>query len=438
MNKSLILCSTILFSLILVKGSSQTKKDLLLHQWNTNKYETIDDELKEQIDLSLAVWYEDVLAADSLMDITLSHPKIMDYPDRYVTAIWIKNNRTPQTEAKLRRYERIDSIACALDVSPYVKVDVKHFWARKLYVMRYYERSVHIYEDAYALAKEHDLAKLDLITRLLAQSRKEHEIEQKARILMLKKDQKIKLYNEKIRGYKISGFLGLLLLGLGLFTVYQLKRRNAQIANQNNVISKSLSEKDMLLREIHHRVKNNLQLVSSLLTLQGRSINDHAALEAINEGKSRVRSMALIHQDLYNKENLKEINVKNYIEKLLTELFSTYNIDSEKIKLKMNIQNLEIDVDTLVPLGLIMNELITNSLKYAFPATNEGYLYVSLTQKENQLHLVVEDNGVGYDPFAIDRNSFGSTLINTLTEQLEGEMNIYNENGTRVEISIVN
>ena len=116
MNKSLILFSIILFSLVLVKGNSQTKKDLLLHQWNTNKYETIDDQFKEQIDLSLAVWYEDVLAADSLMDITLSHPKIMDYPDRYVTAIWIKNNRTPQSEAKLQRYEKINTL-CLYSIS---------------------------------------------------------------------------------------------------------------------------------------------------------------------------------------------------------------------------------------------------------------------------------------------------------------------------------
>jgi len=378
MNKSLLFFCLFLLLLFSVEGISQSKKDLLLYEWN--------------------------------------------------------NNRTPQSEAKLVRYQKIDSIACALDVSPYVKVDVKHFWARKLYVMKYYEKSVHIYEEAVDLASDFDLPKLSLLRTLLSKSRTEYEIEQEAKIVLLKKDQKINLYNEKIRGYKISGLLGLLLLALGLFTMFQLNKRNNQIQKQNKIISKALSEKDLLLREIHHRVNNNLQLVSSLLTLQGRSIDDKTAIRAIAEGRSRVRSMALIHQDLYNKENLTSISVKEYLEKLSQELFSTYGVDVNKLSLVMDIKEFNLHVDTLVPLGLIINELVTNSLKYGFPNDEKGILSIGLKEENELLILNVADNGVGYDPTTVRENSFGSTLISALTEQLEGEMTIDNSEGTSVTI----
>ena len=232
---------------------------------------------------------------------------------------------------------------------------------------------------------------------------------------------------------KLLGF-GTLALALISFLSFFLFRLFKRAKKQKELIAKTLSEKDILLREIHHRVKNNLQLVSSLLTMQGRSINDVKALEAINEGKSRVRSMALIHQDLYNKENLTGISVKEYIEKLTTELFMTYRIDQGKINLIMNIEDIELDVDTMVPLGLIINELITNSLKYAFPEGNKGELRVSLNEIEGKLRLQVSDNGIGYDVGNVEKESFGSTLVNALTEQLDGELKTSTTNGTTTEI----
>jgi len=218
--------------------------------------------------------------------------------------------------------------------------------------------------------------------------------------------------------------------------MFQLRNRNQKIAKQNETIGKALTEKDLLLREIHHRVKNNLQLVSSLLTLQGRSINDETALQAINEGKSRVRSMALIHQDLYNKENLTGIGVKDYIEKLTQELFSTYRIDKDKISLEMQVENMILDVDTLVPLGLIINELITNSLKYAWSEGQLGMLSVSLSKLNDALVLEVQDDGVGYDHTKVSDSSFGSTLVAALAEQLEAKVSIVSNNGTSVKLVI--
>ena len=188
------------------------------------------------------------------------------------------------------------------------------------------------------------------------------------------------------------------------------------------------------MREIHHRVKNNLQLISSLLTLQGRSIDDKMAIQAINEGKTRVRSMALIHQNLYNKENLTEIGIKDYLEKLSEELFLTYNIDGDRVKLELNVEDIDVDVDILVPLGLIINELITNSLKYAFPNQISGLIKINIFVKNNDLIFEIEDNGIGYDPTEIRENSFGSTLISALTSQLEGKMSIDSNDGTKIKI----
>jgi len=241
--------------------------------------------------------------------------------------------------------------------------------------------------------------------------------------------------DERISKYKIAGALALLLMALGLYFLREMRTRNKKIDEQNKVINKALTEKDILLREIHHRVKNNLQLVSSMLTLQGRAIDDEVAQQAISEGKSRVRSMALIHQDLYHKENLTGISVKDYISRLTQELYSTYHIDDRNISLVMDIDEVELDIDIMIPLGLIINELLTNSLKYAFTDGRSGTLIVRLKNQGDLIHLVVSDDGIGYDITEVRDSSFGTTLIRSLTAQLEGELSSESEGGSRTEIT---
>jgi two-component sensor histidine kinase len=211
-----------------------------------------------------------------------------------------------------------------------------------------------------------------------------------------------------------------------------------KVNKQKDIISKALSDKDILIKEIHHRVKNNLQLISSLLTLQGRGIDDKKAKSAIQDGKNRVRSMALIHQDLYMKDKLKDINLKSYLEKLTTDLFLTYKIDHSSIELKLDIDDIDLDVDTIVPLGLIINELITNSLKYAFPDNNKGILKVSLKEKYETLELEIVDNGVGFEAENVRNDSFGTTLISALTRQLRGKLTTDSSNGTKTILTIPN
>jgi two-component sensor histidine kinase len=199
-----------------------------------------------------------------------------------------------------------------------------------------------------------------------------------------------------------------------------------------------LEEKDILLKEIHHRVKNNLQVVSSLLSLQSRFIRDEQALNAINEGKNRVKSMALIHQNLYQEDNLTGVAIKPYFEKLIRSLFDSYNIDRDRIQLDMQVDNLTLDVDSVIPIGLITNELVSNALKHAFPNSENGLVKVKLKEENNRIVLQVMDNGVGMEKpeSAMESNTFGYRIINAFKEKLGAELLIENNGGTNIKIFI--
>lgn len=238
----------------------------------------------------------------------------------------------------------------------------------------------------------------------------------------------------------IWGFVaaGLLLL-LAIAFVYYKVRNNARLREKNSIIQNSLEEKEVLLREIHHRVKNNLQVISSLLSIQSREISDEVALEAVNESRNRVKSMAIIHQNLYKEDNLTGIDVGDYIEKLSRSLFASYRVDSDVIILKTDVDHLNLDVDTAIPLGLILNELITNALKYAFTGREEGRLEVSLKEVEGVLELVVADDGVGVStPKESLGDSFGMKMIDAFAQKLGAEWSVEDRNGTKVQLRISN
>ena len=195
-------------------------------------------------------------------------------------------------------------------------------------------------------------------------------------------------------------------------------------------LRKSLEEKELLLKEIHHRVKNNLNVISSLLSLQSKYIKDKAALEVFRESQRRARSMALIHKMLYQSVDLKCINFGEYIQTLTEELFRTY-ATGDNIKLNMEVGDILLDINTAVPLGLIVNELVSNSLKHAFPDDLEGEITVEFN-KNNQYYFSVADTGVGF-PADFDyrkANSLGMRLVNTLVDQIEGTIELHQKNGT--------
>lgn len=224
----------------------------------------------------------------------------------------------------------------------------------------------------------------------------------------------------------------LLVMGFAIFWLYRSQK------NKNALIQKQAADLEVLMQEIHHRVKNNLQVVSSLLDLQSHTISDAQASAAVKEGKNRVQSMALIHQNLYSEGNIKGIKVREYIQNLVYTLCGSYNITNDKVKVTTDIDDLNLDIDTMIPLGLVLNELVSNSFKYAFTEDRPGTLDILLKQHETMLHLSVSDNGIGF-PETMDlktAQSFGIKMIKAFAQKLKAQLHIYNQNGAVVQMQI--
>jgi two-component sensor histidine kinase/Tfp pilus assembly protein PilF len=248
------------------------------------------------------------------------------------------------------------------------------------------------------------------------------------------------LQKERIHRQRLQLWGGgaiLFLVSLLLFSIYLLYRK---LSEQNKIIAKALVEKEILLKEIHHRVKNNLQVVSSLLNLQSYKIKDEVALKAIKEGRTRVHSMSLIHQTLYRKDNLTGVNINDYLDRLCQSLFDTYKVSEDQITLQTDISPLMLDVDSVVPLGLIINELITNALKYAFPEGRKGNISIEIKENSDGLLLAVNDDGVGIADLdqMQQQDSFGYELINAFSQKLEADLKVRSQDGTQVSLLIRN
>ncbi|PSB22726.1 hypothetical protein C7B69_15365 [filamentous cyanobacterium Phorm 46] len=195
----------------------------------------------------------------------------------------------------------------------------------------------------------------------------------------------------------------------------------------------SLKEKEILLKEIHHRVKNNLCVVASLLELQSNTVADPQLALMFEESQNRLYSMALIHEKLYRSTNLAEINFSEYLEDLVTNLFHSYNISDNRIQLQVIAEPISLNLETATPCGLIANELVSNTLKHAFPDCANGTVSVECYQTgDGEIHLFVKDNGIGF-PQNLDfrkTNSMGFQVVCTLTEQLEGSIELSRQTGT--------
>ncbi len=201
-------------------------------------------------------------------------------------------------------------------------------------------------------------------------------------------------------------------------------------------IKASLAEKEVLLKEIHHRVKNNLQVISSLLKLQSRYIQDDRVIEMLKESQNRVRSMALVHEQLYQSKDLSDIDFAEYIQNLSHNLFQAYQIHAEGIKLETNIAPCSLNIDTAVPCGLIINELVTNSLKYAFGEI-QGKIKIDFTLDNNRVCvLTVSDNGIGFPQDLDYRNArtLGLRLVGSLVKQIRGKIELLETIGTTFQI----
>lgn len=229
-------------------------------------------------------------------------------------------------------------------------------------------------------------------------------------------------------------------LAIAIQQAQAFERAQTELAERQQAethLRAALAEKEVLLKEIHHRVKNNLQIVSGLLQLQAHNLQDSPAVHALRESQSRVESMALIHKKLYISSDLEQIDAADYIQSLATSLLTTYKVSPGAIALQVDVEPVILSLDQGIPCGLIINELVSNALKYAFPTSQPGKIQIQLRQVGHELELIIQDDGVGL-PDHLDLNniqSLGLSLVYALsTEQLEGSLAVDHSLGTTFKI----
>jgi two-component sensor histidine kinase len=219
--------------------------------------------------------------------------------------------------------------------------------------------------------------------------------------------------------FLLAGFL------FFLYRSYQSRTKANQLLAAKN------AENELLLKEIHHRVKNNLEIVSSLLALQSAQIDDQGIKDAMQEGQNRVQSIGIVHQKLYQRDNLAAIEMKDYFLNLSESILDSFGAE-DRVKIECAMEQLDVDIDTAVPLGLIVNELLTNTLKYAFPDGRKGKVQIRMNKSQSgMLHLEVSDDGVGKQGLT-QGTGFGTQLVSLLTRQLSGAMREEVNNGTTI------
>jgi two-component sensor histidine kinase len=206
----------------------------------------------------------------------------------------------------------------------------------------------------------------------------------------------------------------------------QLKRFSEdleqKVAERTKKLSDSLAERELLLREIHHRVKNNLQIIISLLSLQSRTLHDPDVIAALKESTQRIRAMSMVHEKLYIGKDFSHIELRNYVTSLANSVVANYQLSPGKVKLEITGKDIMLDINTAIPLGLVVNELVSNALKHAFPGERRGTIRIGVLMEGNSLEVTVTDDGVGA-PESLDwqnTSSLGLRLVKSLVEQLEG------------------
>ncbi len=288
----------------------------------------------------------------------------------------------------------------------------------------------HDYQNAYQAFAEYDTLKNRIFTaeadRRTSLLRTEFNVADKEGVILLQKEL-IKRQKARQTFILVISLLLFLLLLLAYKAISNNRKKNRLLQKQN-------TEKEFLLKEIHHRVKNNLEIVSSLLSLQSAQIKDTDILNIMSESQHRVQSMGMIHQKLYMGKNLAAVEMKDYFKNLSDYIVDAYGME-KRISIDVDMDVCELDVDMAIPVGLIVNELLTNALKYAFPDKRKGKIRISLKKMKGMLQLDVIDDGVGIslkneEPV----RGFGTQLITLLTQQLDGKMLLNTNQGTSVSI----
>ena len=312
---------------------------------------------------------------------------------------------------------------------------IRNLWENYMHISNSYEevgdyKNSLKYHQLYA--KAYDEFQETIVQRLESQALAKYESGKKNATIHLQ-DTKIKQQKKaKILYISIASLLAISMFGM-YFTMKNIRKKRRALQLLNTELDVKNKQNELLLKEIHHRVKNNLEMVKSLLALQSAQLEDSASKEAMLASQNRVQSMGIIHQKLYQGDNLGSIEMKDYFINLSEGILDTFDVE-DRVKIECAMDNLELDVDTAVPIGLIVNELLTNALKYAFPNDKKGSIEISLSQSTPELlTLKVADNGIGkVAGKSAEGTGFGTQLIQLLTQQLNGKMTEIIKEGTSV------
>ncbi len=290
-----------------------------------------------------------------------------------------------------------------------------------------FEGANRIEESLNAFKKYNELNQLVFNTEAdqrIAQLQTEMDVNQKENIILLQ--------NEELKKQEIIQLFTFILTAVMVLFLFLLYRVFLRRKKYSLLLEKQNREKEFLLKEIHHRVKNNLETISSLLSLQTAQVDNAELRDIMRESQNRVQSMGIIHQNLYQGENLAAIEMKNYFENLGGFIIDSFDM-TDQVVFECEMERMELNVDRAIPIGLIVNEIITNSLKYAFPNGRQGIIGISMREENSILHLSITDNGVGFSENPqVKGTGFGTQLIELLTRQLDGKMKLNKQLGTEV------
>lgn len=297
------------------------------------------------------------------------------------------------------------------------------------------------YKKSYEYVLKYNEAKDSLFTKEKDKQLKEiqakFDLENKEKeITLLINENKIKkLENQNQRTTQtilIIGVIALIIILLTLFYAYKNKQANNKIlAEKNTVISQTLKDREILLKEVHHRVKNNLQIVSSLLRLQHKFGSHKSSVEILQEIQDKIQAMSIIHERLYKSSDLLLINLQVYLDNLLTYFNTSYALPEQNITITTDIDYIDLNMDKLVPCGLIINEIIANSIKYAFQDNTSGHINIKASKNQDKCILTIQDTGIGFpENFKAESSeSLGMQLIQGLTKQINGTVDLVSNPG---------
>lgn len=295
-----------------------------------------------------------------------------------------------------------------------------------------YYRTFRDYEKAFYFRDEY----LKLYEDIKEKQRDETVFELEAKYKTEQTKAMLKQKEKEQRFYSVLSIIGLGIAVAFAILFYKNRKKKIILSKQAKLLEATIDEKNILLKETHHRVKNSFQIVSSLLYLQSENMEDKEAKVAIKEAENRVRSMVLIHQKLYNKDQLVGIDSKEYFNDLVNDIFESHQFQEHSLNYKLDLESLILDVETITPIGLILNELIINVLKHAFPKVeSSSFLKIDFKHMDDSLVLRVVDNGKGLENDIKD-TSFGIKLMKALSKKLKATLEFKSENGTEAVLTI--